>query len=105
MTDRSGASGMDRNDVIICRCHDITEQEVRDAVRAGFDELELLRRYLHLGMGPCQGRVCINTVQRILQQETGKTMEEIGFPTVRPPISNMPAKVLVFKGGLSIEDG
>lgn len=92
---------MDSKEVMICRCHDITEQNVIDAIHAGFDELELLRRYLHLGMGPCQGRVCIAMVQRILQQQTGKTVDEIGFPTVRPPISNMPAKLLAFKEEVS----
>lgn len=92
---------MDMEDVIICRCHDITEKDVRDAIHDGFDDIELLRRYLHLGMGTCQGRVCINMVQRILKQETGKSMDDIGFPTVRPPISNMPAKVLAFKGEVS----
>lgn len=92
---------MDSKEVMICRCHDITEQNVIDAIHAGFDELELLRRYLHLGMGPCQGRVCITMVQRILQQQTGKPVDEIGFPTVRPPISNMPAKLLAFKGEVS----
>lgn len=92
---------MDSNDVIICRCHDITEQDVRDAIHAGFDQLELLRRYLHLGMGPCQGRVCISMVQRILQQETGRPIEEIGVPTVRPPVSNLPAKLLAFRGEVS----
>lgn len=92
---------MDMEDVIICRCHDVTEKDVRDAIHDGFDDIELLRRYLHLGMGTCQGRVCINMVQRILKQETGKSMDDIGFPTVRPPISNMPAKVLAFKGEVS----
>ncbi|WP_303150008.1 (2Fe-2S)-binding protein [uncultured Cloacibacillus sp.] len=92
---------MGTEDIIICRCHDITEKDVRDAIHAGFDDLELLRRYLHLGMGTCQGRVCINMVQRILRQETGMPIREIGFPTVRPPISNIPAKVLAFKGEVS----
>lgn len=89
----------DKNDVIICRCHDITEQQVIDAIDEGFDNLEILRRYLHLGMGPCQGRVCIALVQRILAQKTGKPIEEIGYPTPRAPISVLPIKVLAYKEG------
>lgn len=89
----------DSKNVIICRCHDVTEQDVIDAIDEGFDNLELLRRYLHLGMGPCQGRVCIAMVQRILAAKTGKSMEEIGYPTARAPISVMPVKVLAYKEG------
>lgn len=82
---------------IICRCQDVTEKDVLDAIALGFVELESLRRYLHLGMGPCQGRVCIAMVQRILQAQTGKSIEEIGFPTVRPPVSVLPVKIFAFR--------
>ena len=88
---------------IICRCSDITEQEVLDAIEAGFVEIELLRRFLHLGMGPCQGRVCINLVQRILREKTGRGIDEIGFPVVRPPVAVMPAKTFAFRDGRSPE--
>lgn len=89
----------DLKDVIICRCADLTEQDVIDAIDKGFDNLELLRRYLHLGMGPCQGRVCIQLVQRILASKTGKPISEIGYPTPRAPISVLPIRALAYKEG------
>lgn len=89
----------DAKNVIICRCADLTEQDVVDAIDMGFDNLELLRRHLHLGMGPCQGRVCIAMVQRILARKTGKSIAQIGYPTPRAPISVMPVRVLAFKEG------
>jgi hypothetical protein len=37
-------------------------------------------------MGPCQGRVCIQLVARILERKTGKKVSKIPLPTVRPPL-------------------
>jgi len=71
---------------IICRCEDITEEEVIDAIHQGYTDLEELRRKLRIGMGPCQGRVCIPLVKKILERETGKRVPEESFPTSRPPL-------------------
>ena len=37
-------------------------------------------------MGPCQGRVCIQIVRKILERKTGKKINMIPLPTSRPPI-------------------
>jgi hypothetical protein len=37
-------------------------------------------------MGPCQGRVCIQLVTRILERKTGQKIAKIQLPTVRPPL-------------------
>lgn len=71
---------------IVCRCEDITDQDVLNAIREGYTDLEELRRKLRIGMGPCQGRVCISLVKKILQNETGKIVPEESFPTSRPPL-------------------
>ena len=75
----------ERAPIIVCRCEDITLDEVREWIRKGYTTLEDLRRVLRLGMGPCQGRTCIPIVQRELARATGKSIEEIGNPTGRPP--------------------
>lgn len=71
--------------IIVCRCEDVTLQEVREWISRGYTSLEDLRRILRLGMGPCQGRTCIPIVQRELARMTGKSIDEIGSPTGRPP--------------------
>ena len=71
---------------IVCRCEDLTEQEILDAVRQGYTDLEELRRKLRIGMGPCQGRVCLPLVKKILEKEIGKKVEEKSYPTIRPPL-------------------
>ncbi len=79
---------------IICRCNDVTEEDLIRAIDAGYKDIESLKRYLHLGMGPCQGRVCISLAQPILAKKTKKSFQEIGLPVTRPPIIPIPLKVL-----------
>jgi len=71
---------------IICRCEDITEEDVIKAIDEGYTDLEELRRKLRIGMGPCQGRVCIQLVIKILERKTGKKIKKTNLPTARPPI-------------------
>lgn len=71
---------------IICRCEDVSEDEILEAIEEGFVDIEELRKRLRLGMGPCQGRTCIPLVVKILAQKTGKKVDEIPLPTSRPPI-------------------
>jgi NAD(P)H-nitrite reductase large subunit len=71
---------------IVCRCEDISEEDVISAIDEGYTDIEELRKKLRIGMGPCQGRVCIQLVARILEKKTGKKISKIPLPTVRPPL-------------------
>jgi NAD(P)H-nitrite reductase large subunit len=71
---------------IVCRCEDISEEDVIQAIDQGYVDIEELRKKLRIGMGPCQGRVCIQLVARILERKTGKKVSTILLPTVRPPL-------------------
>ena len=70
----------------ICRCEDITQDEIEKAIDEGFTTLEELKCKLRLGMGPCQGRGCLSLARRILCQKKGKKTEEITLPPSRPPV-------------------
>lgn len=71
---------------IVCRCEDISEEDVLQAIDNGYTDLEELRKKLRIGMGPCQGRVCIQLVARILEKKTGEKVDVKCLPTSRPPI-------------------
>ena len=71
---------------IVCRCEDITEEDVINTIDEGYTDLEELRKKLRIGMGPCQGRVCIQLVMKILEKKTGKKVLKTSLPTPRPPI-------------------
>jgi len=71
---------------LICRCEDLTQKEIEQAIDDGYSTLDELKCRLRLGMGPCQGRSCISLARRVLCQKTGKTQDEIILPTSRPPV-------------------
>ena len=74
------------NETIICRCEDVTKEEIIEAINEGYDTLEELKMHLRLGMGPCQGRTCLSLAAKILAKETGGKLSEIKIPVSRPPI-------------------
>jgi len=79
---------------IICRCEDVTEEDVVKAIKDGYTTLDELKHVLRLGMGPCQGRTCIPLAARILARETGKKVSEIELQTSRPPVVPVPLGLL-----------
>ncbi|MGQ9678487.1 MAG: (2Fe-2S)-binding protein [bacterium] len=71
---------------IVCRCEDITEDEIRDVIRAGYHSLEEVKRILRTGMGHCGGRGCLKVVARLIEEETGIPITRQEFPVSRPPL-------------------
>lgn len=69
----------------ICRCEDLTQEEIEQAIDEGYTTLVELKGKLRLGMGPCQGRGCLSLARRVLCKKLGKSVEEIQVPTTRPP--------------------
>jgi NADPH-dependent 2,4-dienoyl-CoA reductase/sulfur reductase-like enzyme len=43
---------------IVCRCEEVTADDIRSAARAGCQGMNQLKAYTRCGMGPCQGRTC-----------------------------------------------
>ncbi len=76
----------DQEEEIVCRCEDVSLKEILEAIDKGYTTLDQLKRYLRIGMGHCQGRTCMRLVAGILAKRLGKKMDEIEWPTVRPPI-------------------
>ncbi|HUU50266.1 MAG TPA: (2Fe-2S)-binding protein [Nitrospinota bacterium] len=74
------------NEVIICRCEEVTKEEVIKAIRRGANTVNAIKRWTRVGMGLCQGKSCLQWVAKILSEETGKPMKNIKPHTSRPPI-------------------
>jgi len=79
---------------VVCRCEEVTEQEIRLVIRRGYRSLEEIKRILRTGMGHCQGRTCLTIIARILSQETGVPVSSMKFPTSRPPLKPVPLETL-----------
>lgn len=74
------------DDVLVCRCEEVTLGEIRQAIREGARDVTGVKRRTRAGMGLCQGRTCEKMVQAILKAETGETPEVIDRSTSRPPV-------------------
>lgn len=90
--------------LIICRCEEITKQEIVDAICEGYITVNDIRKRTRAGMGLCQGKTCGRLVQQIISQYAGRA-EDANFPAkVRPPVRPISSEVFV-KGCDEIEKG
>ena len=81
--------------IIVCRCEDLTLREVREKINEGWTSLDELKRLTRCGMGPCQGKTCSQIIAREIAKVTGQPMEDILLPTHRPPIGGVKLGELV----------
>ena len=73
------------DDMLVCRCEEITAGEIRRAIRDGAKDITQVKLRTRAGMGLCQGRTCEFLIQQILSQELGIRRSETGFSTPRTP--------------------
>ncbi|OAT79357.1 (2Fe-2S)-binding protein [Desulfotomaculum copahuensis] len=83
--------------IIICRCEDVTKEEIQKLIADGAHTLDEIKRLTRCGMGPCQGRTCQPLIAREVAAATGQKMAEIKLPTFRPPV--IPLKLGALAGG------
>ncbi len=76
---------MRENETIICRCEDITLEEIRACIREGYQTIDEIKRVTRAGMGPCQGRTCRLLIAQELASYYHIPIEEVLMPTFRPP--------------------
>ena len=62
---------------IVCRCEEISEGEIVEAIKRGATTLDGVKRRVRAGMGRCQGGFCTPRVMEILSRELGVPMEAI----------------------------
>lgn len=63
---------------------DLQLKDFFNAAQEGFDNIELLKRYTTVGMGPSQGKHSNMNAIRILAKLLGKSPGEVGSTTARP---------------------
>lgn len=82
------------DDMIICRCEEVTKGEIRRAVHDGMFTLTEIRRYLRTGMGLCQGQTCAKLVKGIVARELKISQAELEPATSRAPMRPVEMKIL-----------
>lgn len=87
------------DDMLVCRCEEVTKGEIRQAVHQGMFTIEELRRYLRSGMGLCQGQTCGKLVKSIVSRELGVAPTDVEPAVARAPMRPIEMKVLAEDGG------
>ena len=85
---RSALYDVDDN-TLVCRCEEVTAQQIRSAVIQGMKTPETVKSLTRCGMGPCQSRMCGSGLAEIIAEETGQMMPQLTPVTIRPPVRNL----------------
>ena len=86
---------MSKKDIIICRCEDVSLEELHNCFDEGYTTIEDIKRILRVGMGPCQGNTCQLLAQREIAKYLNKPLKEIKTHKIRPLITGVKLKSIV----------
>lgn len=64
---------------------DLQVRDIVNATRSGYRDVQLVKRFSTVGMGPSQGRHSALPTARLVAQATGRSISETGVTTARPP--------------------
>jgi sarcosine oxidase subunit alpha len=80
----------DRNKkkTFVCYCHDVSEQNIEQAIAEGFDNIETCKRYTTATQGACQGGMCEANFAHLLASKRPELGARV-LPTTRPPVSSV----------------
>jgi len=87
-------SNRDDNDLVICRCEEVTKGDILKAIQMGAHTMWQVRRLTRAGMGLCQGCSCQRLVARLIADTLKLPIEEVLTPSYRPPIRPTPLDTL-----------
>jgi len=86
---------MNKDNVIICRCEDVSLKDLHDVLNEGYSDFETIKRILRVGMGPCQVNSCGLLVQREIAKFTKTPLNEVKLQKVRPLITGVKMKSII----------
>lgn len=64
---------------------DLQVRDIVNATRHGYRDVQLVKRFSTVGMGPSQGRHSALPTARLVARATGRSVGETGVTTARPP--------------------
>ena len=64
---------------------DLQAKDIINATRLGYRDIQLVKRFSTVGMGPSQGRHSALPTARLVADATNRTVTETGVTTARPP--------------------
>jgi NADPH-dependent 2,4-dienoyl-CoA reductase/sulfur reductase-like enzyme len=89
------ADSISTDDVIVCRCEEITRGQVLRALdELGTSDPDEVKRISRAGMGLCQGRGCRPIVAGLLASRTDHGIADVPLASYRPPVRPLPLSAL-----------
>ncbi len=73
---------------------DLQVRDILSSAAEGYSELELVKRFSTVGMGPSQGRHSALSTARLIAKASGRTVAQTGVTTARPPFTGEKLGVL-----------
>lgn len=80
---------MNKKDIIICRCEDVSLADIHQALDMGYQDFESMKRILRVGMGPCQGQTCAHLIKREIAKYKQVHPETVKIHKTRPLVSGV----------------
>ncbi|MFN7572816.1 MAG: 2Fe-2S iron-sulfur cluster-binding protein [Betaproteobacteria bacterium] len=77
---------------------DLQVRDLANAAQEGFDNIELMKRYSTVGMGPSQGKHSNMNAVRVLARLRREPIEAVGTTTARPLYQPAPMALLAGRG-------
>lgn len=71
------------NETIVCRCERVTAGEIRELIRSGIRDLNLIKAISRAGMGACGGKTCESLILQLMKEE-GIALQEVTCFSKRP---------------------
>lgn len=79
---------------IICRCEEVTKEEILNALRAGDASLEAVKKRTRAGMGYCQGKSCKRLIARMLSVYLDLPVDHFLPGSIRYPVGPVTLKTI-----------
>ena len=73
---------------------DLQIKDIVNTTRMGYRDIQLVKRFSTVGMGPSQGRHSALPTARLVAATTDRTVTETGVTTARPPLTPEPLGLL-----------
>lgn len=89
-----GLTSMVDPETVVCRCEEVTWQDVKSAWSDGADSIYGVKLWSRAGMGRCQGRICGDAIAGLLAEEFGVKIDQLGFNQPRLPLRPVPLSVV-----------
>ncbi|YCA45041.1 (2Fe-2S)-binding protein [Bacillus sp. JZ8] len=77
---------MNENQIVVCRCEEITLGEIKETVERFHCSSREVKLRTRAGMGPCGGRTCRGTIDKLVEQLGGPAVSDEVSLSYRPPV-------------------